>query len=79
MIHSVPEEEVEFLTKALRERAAYLLVTNATYNFYESFGSSWEKFVAVMAGPRYSAEQLFRERPVPSGTLSGPFDPFRPS
>jgi hypothetical protein len=56
MVHSVPEEEVEFLTKALRELAAYLFVTSATCNFYECFDKTWETFATVMAGPRYSAE-----------------------
>ena len=49
MVHSVPEREVEALTRVLRERAEYLFVTSATRNFYESFRESWEKFVAVMA------------------------------
>lgn len=49
MVHSVPEEEVESLTAALRERAEYLFVTCANVNFYESFGPSWERFVAVLA------------------------------
>lgn len=51
MVHSVPEEEVANLTIALRERAEYLFVTSLTENFYESFGPSWETFVAAMAEP----------------------------
>jgi hypothetical protein len=50
MLHSVPEENVEDLTAALRKRAAYLFITSSTTNFYESFhGSSWSRFVAAMA------------------------------
>lgn len=51
MVHSVPEDQVEGLTRALRKKAAYLFVTSATSEFYEKFGDSWEKFVAVMAEP----------------------------
>jgi hypothetical protein len=68
MVHSVPEEEVEYLTKALSERAEYLFVTSATCDFYGCFGRSWEKFVAVMADSRRSAEHLLVERAVFSGT-----------
>jgi hypothetical protein len=49
MVYSIPEGEVETLTRELREQAEYLFVTSAICNFYESFGESWEKFVAVMA------------------------------
>jgi hypothetical protein len=50
MLHSVPQEKVKDLTAALRERAAYLFITSATANFYESFHEpSWGKFVAAMA------------------------------
>lgn len=48
MVHSVPEEEVEALTTAVRGRAEYLFVTSATTKFYESFGSSWNTFVAAL-------------------------------
>lgn len=48
MVHSVPEAEVEPLTKALRTRAEYLFVTSATCEFYEKFGTSWMRFVAAM-------------------------------
>lgn len=51
MVHSVPEQEVEGLTRALRKKAAYLFVTSAASEFYEKFGDSWDKFVAVMAEP----------------------------
>lgn len=49
MVHSVPEEQLEKFTIALRERAEYLFVTSTDANFYESFGSSWDRFVAAMA------------------------------
>jgi hypothetical protein len=49
MVHSVPEERVESLTRTLRERAGYLFVTSVTCNFYESFALDWDEFVAVMA------------------------------
>jgi hypothetical protein len=51
MVHSVPEHEVEGLTRALKKRAEYLFVTSATSEFYERFGPSWMKFVQVMAEP----------------------------
>jgi hypothetical protein len=54
IIHSVPEREVGVLTSVLRERAEYLFATSATCNFYEDFGESWEKFVAVMADSQCS-------------------------
>jgi hypothetical protein len=62
MVHSVPEEELALLTKALKERAAYLFVTSAKCDFYGCFDKSWGTFVTVMAGPQYSAEHLLRER-----------------
>lgn len=49
MVHSVPDEKVEELTRALQERAEYLFVTSAVERFYESFGSSWRVFVKAMA------------------------------
>ena len=49
LVHSVPQEEVEGLTRVLRERAEYLFVTSACAGFYEAWGASWERFVAVMA------------------------------
>ncbi|KAF1934962.1 hypothetical protein EJ02DRAFT_460788 [Clathrospora elynae] len=49
MVHSVPEQEVECLAIELRERAEYMFVTSATVDFYASFATSWETFVAVMA------------------------------
>lgn len=51
MVHSVPDEEVENITTALRERAEYLFVTNAVANYYETFGPCWERFVVAMAKP----------------------------
>ncbi|KAH8724894.1 Spherulation-specific family 4 [Phaeosphaeriaceae sp. PMI808] len=49
MLHSVPKEKVENLTTTLREKAAYLFITSATVNFYESFQEpSWHEFVAAM-------------------------------
>ncbi|USP76102.1 hypothetical protein yc1106_03376 [Curvularia clavata] len=51
MVHSVPEHEVEGLTRALKKRAEYLFVTSATTGFYEKFGPSWVRFVQVMAEP----------------------------
>lgn len=49
MVHSVPEEEIEVLVLELRERAAFLFVTDLKAQFYESFGPAWKKFVAAMA------------------------------
>lgn len=51
IVHSVPQGEVECFTKALRERAEYLFVTSATTCFYESWGPSWEAFIAAVAVP----------------------------
>jgi hypothetical protein len=48
MLHSVPEKKIDELTSTLRNRAGYLFVTSATERFYESFGSSWQGFVAAM-------------------------------
>ncbi|KAG9194725.1 hypothetical protein G6011_04760 [Alternaria panax] len=51
IVHSVPQEEVQALTRALRDRAEYLFVTSAFHGFYESFAGSWLDFVASLAGP----------------------------
>ena len=51
MIHSVPQEDVEQLTRALRQRATYLFVTSASCDFYGQFAESWPKFVASLAQP----------------------------
>jgi hypothetical protein len=52
MIHSTPEAKIQDLVLAVRDRAAYLFVTDLTEGCYQSFGASWEVFVASMAkGP----------------------------
>ncbi|KAF1833012.1 hypothetical protein BDW02DRAFT_648735 [Decorospora gaudefroyi] len=49
MVHSVPEDEVESLTRVLKKRAGYLFVTSESCDFYGSFARSWQTFLAVMA------------------------------
>ncbi|KAH5152874.1 hypothetical protein HBH69_134320 [Parastagonospora nodorum] len=50
MLNSVPEEDIQDLTVRLRERAAFLFLTSAKTDFYQSFdSSSWQDFVAAMA------------------------------
>jgi len=47
-ISGVPTAEVAWLTGALRRECAYLFVTDLVENFYESFGSGHEKFIAAL-------------------------------
>jgi hypothetical protein len=49
MVHSVPIEKVRQLTRDLRERAKYVFVTDLKYDYYQSFGHSWNEFVTAMA------------------------------
>jgi hypothetical protein len=50
MLNSVPEGKIQELTASLREKAAYLFLTSATAEFYQSFDkASWTQFVAAMA------------------------------
>jgi hypothetical protein len=50
MLNSVPEEMINELTATLRDKAAYLFLTSAKADFYQSFDSaSWLGFVAAMA------------------------------
>jgi hypothetical protein len=51
MVHSVPVDKIRAVTLALRQRAEYLFITDLTENFYESFGKSWDNFVAAMHEP----------------------------
>jgi hypothetical protein len=51
IVHSVPQEHVKALTRALRKRAEYLFVTSAFCDFYQSFAGSWLDFVASLAEP----------------------------
>ncbi|GAB7340912.1 hypothetical protein MBLNU457_7264t1 [Dothideomycetes sp. NU457] len=44
----VPAAEIEWLTHALRRECGYLFVTDLVDNFYESFGSGHEKFIAAL-------------------------------
>ncbi|KAF2473726.1 uncharacterized protein BDR25DRAFT_256563 [Lindgomyces ingoldianus] len=48
IIHSVQAEDVKRLAYGLRERAAYLFVTDLSENYYQSFGSSWKHFVEAI-------------------------------
>lgn len=49
MVHTVPIKQVHLLICELRHRAGYLFVTDLTANYYQSFGTSWDIFVAAMA------------------------------
>ena len=51
MISGVPRSEITPLTHELRRRGSYLFITDLVDNFYESFGPSWEEFVAAMDTP----------------------------
>lgn len=48
MISGVPQEQVAEFARELRNRGAYLFVTDLVDDFYESFGSSWANFVAAL-------------------------------
>jgi hypothetical protein len=49
MVHSVPEKDIEALVGDLRERGAYLFITDLTAGFYEAFGEYWGRFADAMA------------------------------
>ncbi|KAI8942630.1 hypothetical protein NX059_000684 [Plenodomus lindquistii] len=49
MLHSVPAEQVERLTKSLKYRAQYVFVTSASAEFYNQWADSWQGFVATVA------------------------------
>jgi hypothetical protein len=51
MVNSVPTQSLSSLRSyvdTLSEHAAYLFVTNNNQDFYESFGSMWGDFTAVI-------------------------------
>jgi hypothetical protein len=48
MISGVPDGEIGPLMAELRQRGAYLFVTDLADDFYESFGKSWDEFVAAL-------------------------------
>lgn len=48
MISAVPGTQIGPLVGELRERGAYLFVTELVDDFYESFGTSWGDFMASM-------------------------------
>ncbi|KAL4874592.1 Spherulation-specific family 4 [Aspergillus karnatakaensis] len=48
MISGVPEDEVHELVQELRERSAYIFVTEVEEDFYESFGASWGGFMEAL-------------------------------
>jgi hypothetical protein len=51
MISGVPGDEIVRLVRELRQRGAYLFVTDLVDDFYESFGPSWDDFVAAFDEP----------------------------
>ncbi|KAF2855797.1 hypothetical protein T440DRAFT_475158 [Plenodomus tracheiphilus IPT5] len=51
MLHSVPVDKVESLTKTLRERAEYLFVTSATVDFYGQWAVGWDTFITAVTDP----------------------------
>jgi hypothetical protein len=51
MVNSIPTQSLNALRSyvdTLSEHAAYLFVTNNNQNFYDSFGSMWSDFTAVI-------------------------------
>lgn len=48
ILHSVPQDKIAEVTRAMLKKAKYLFVTSATANFYEKFDPSWELFVKTM-------------------------------
>lgn len=48
MISAVPQDEMGSFVHELRHSGAYLYATDLVDNFYESFGSGWDDFVAAM-------------------------------
>lgn len=48
MISGVPEGDIIPLMHELRQRGAYLFVTELVDDFYESFGKSWYTFVGAL-------------------------------
>ena len=48
MVHSVPPAIQKQLVRDLRQRAAYLFVTDRRKLFYESFGEKWDDFLDEM-------------------------------
>ncbi|KAJ4287153.1 hypothetical protein N0V90_012551 [Kalmusia sp. IMI 367209] len=49
MIYAAPESQVASITTQLKANASYLYVTDNTANPWNSFGSTWDTFVAAMA------------------------------
>lgn len=49
IVHSVPREHIQQLTKQLRWRGQYLFVTDLDENYYSRFGASWAEFCDTMA------------------------------
>jgi hypothetical protein len=49
MMHSVPVEHIRTITHELRQRAAYLFVTDLAVDQYQSFGVGWKDFIQAMA------------------------------
>jgi hypothetical protein len=49
MVHSVPIDQVQKVTKELRNCAAYVFVTDLSTGIYSKFGASWNDFVTTMA------------------------------
>jgi Spherulation-specific family 4 len=48
IVHSVPATHVRRLVCELRQRGAYIFVTERRRNFYEAFGETWAAFVETM-------------------------------
>lgn len=57
MMHSVPKGEVKAVTRALKQRAQYIFVTNRSERFYEAFGSSWPDFIDAMTESSVGGDQ----------------------
>jgi hypothetical protein len=49
MIHAVPMGNITEFVWAMREKAAYIFVTDLAECCYQNFGDSWKTFIAAMS------------------------------
>ena len=49
MVYGAPANQVASITAALRTNASYLYVNDNTADPWNSFGASWDTFIAAMA------------------------------
>ena len=49
VLHSVPiNDDLHKSVGSMRQHAQFLFLTSLTENFYESFGSNWERMLSIM-------------------------------